>query len=690
MRTYFEPEDTEAFEAAKDLLIRRCMAWAGGQGHSADPFALAAALEFRHHSIDGRLGYWTSGLVEEFLLSHAPRTLSATARDAAGLPEALHLLVRYLHAVGLADPTGDPLADLDAAITKAGAEFPAAMSDERNFGVAKFWLMTAIGQGVDPTDGPAMDRFLSAARAGRIDYDEDVLAHIAERHVREGGGWPERAVAQLPVSLPVDAELAAVAEHTAVVARLRTLVDWVGDGRALTTTGNIKLGDARELLTLLDTGDTIDPRIGEQVFRTRSSAELPGLARVVELARKIRLVRVVKNRLVRVAKAAPLLRDGLALWTAAFDALPSLDLLARPGSWVAEHTRMLASILDDVLPDVLNTVYGLPEPMPVIRLAESVWSSCVEAFHLDALDPSMATRWREGVGADLRRLVGVLAEFGAAELTVGRPDPVYRADLDPDRQWQPDDPASLPPDARDRLWAALEPDAEPVELVSLTALATRAVRARLLREGRYAPLVGELSDAEPAALLGMIAEHYSPETGAVEIAGWLAAHGGRERGVPRLVEAVRACPFRTRATAMLDVLAQTLPDRSTFLHGLRGDRQLGPIVTQMLIDDGDIALDDLDPEEGLRVMTEQLLHLLEIGGPDAVTDALAQLPADQARDMVTAMAASGHPDRTGVDELRALAHAQLAERQPGRATMHPLAGVSRSSRPRGRIRKRRR
>jgi hypothetical protein len=67
MRTYFEPEDVDAFDAAKDLFIRRCTAWADGQGLAADPFALAAMLDFRHHSIDGRLGYWTTTLVEEFL-----------------------------------------------------------------------------------------------------------------------------------------------------------------------------------------------------------------------------------------------------------------------------------------------------------------------------------------------------------------------------------------------------------------------------------------------------------------------------------------------------------------------------------------------------------------------------------------------------------------------------------------------
>jgi hypothetical protein len=38
---------------------------------AADPFALAAMLDFRHHSVDGRLDYWTTTLVEEFLSSYA-------------------------------------------------------------------------------------------------------------------------------------------------------------------------------------------------------------------------------------------------------------------------------------------------------------------------------------------------------------------------------------------------------------------------------------------------------------------------------------------------------------------------------------------------------------------------------------------------------------------------------------------
>lgn len=688
MRTYFEPEDTETYEAAKDLLTRRCTAWAQDQGQQVDLVMLDAALDFRHHSVDGRLGYWTTGMVEEFLLTHVPRTMSITTPDVDVLPETLRVLLRYVHVTGLADPTGDRLVDLQAAITKASAAFPAAMADERNFGMAKFWVMTAARHGVDPTDGPGMARFFDDVRAGKVSYDQDVLAHIAGRHAEIAGDWPERAIPQLPVTLPTEAELASVAERTPVVVRLRALVDWVGDGRALTAKGNIKLGDARELVALLDTGDAFDPRIGEQVFRTHSSAELPRLSFLIELAKRIRVVRVVKNRLIRIAKAAPLLRDSLALWTTAFDALPTPTLLMAPTAWAAEHTLVLDAILDEVLPDILNTVYGLPEPIPLIRLAESVWWACTEQFHLHALDAETATRWREGIGADLRRLLEVLADLGAVEMSTGRPDPMYRSDLDLDRDLDSAELAPLPPDALERLRSALRSDAGPVELVSLTPLATRAVRAHLLREGRYAPLVGELSNAEPAQLLGMIAEHYSPETAELEIAAWLTTHGGRRHGLPLLLDAVRDCPFRTRARAMLDVLVQTAPDRSAFLHELRSDEQLGPIATQMLLDDSEIDMDDLDPQEGLRGMAEQFIHLLEVGGSEAVADALAQIPADQAREMLAALLASGHPDHAGMNELASLAATKLAQLPAGRATVHPLAGRPRSNRPRGRRKRR--
>ncbi|SEF27637.1 hypothetical protein SAMN05421837_103970 [Amycolatopsis pretoriensis] len=635
MRTYYDEDDYEGYEAAQDLLVRRLTTWAAAQGREIDPYAVISALEFRHTSIDGRLAYWTAALVRDFLLSYVPRTLSATADDAVLVPGTLLLFLRYLHETELADPMGDPLTDLEDAVAKAASEFPAAMADERDFGVGKYWVMTAIRHGVDPADSDAMNAFLAEVRAGKYSYDAELLADLAARHLGEQGG---RALPQLPVSLPAEAELVDAAERSSLVVKLRKFVEWVGDGRALTGTGTLKLADGRELVSLLDTGDRLEWELGGEVQRARSSADLPNLRILFEIAMRARVVRVVKGKLVRVAKAAPLVKNALALWAAAFETLPERGLLVKesPG-----YAVLLDNCLDLVLPDVLNTVYGMPEPIPVVRLAESSWLACLESAYVD-LDPATEPMWRDGFAGEFRQLLGKLAGFGAVELTTGPADPMYTMDLVPENP-------ELPPDVLDRLRRALE--APSVDLVALTPLATWAVRERLLREGRFAPVVGELADAAPAAVLGVVSEHFDEEAAAAEIGGWLAAHGGRDVGLPLLVDAVRRCPFRTRASVMLGILVDSLPDGRAVLDGLRADPALGPIATQLLVERGELALEDLDAGESLLGITEQFLGLLETAGPEATAATLAELPAAERVHLAEAISASGHPDEVGLAEL---------------------------------------
>lgn len=68
MRTYYDEEDYDGYEAGQDLLVRRFTTWATAQGREIDPFAVVSALQFRHTSVDGRLAYWTAALVGDFLL----------------------------------------------------------------------------------------------------------------------------------------------------------------------------------------------------------------------------------------------------------------------------------------------------------------------------------------------------------------------------------------------------------------------------------------------------------------------------------------------------------------------------------------------------------------------------------------------------------------------------------------------
>src|SRR6266568_8815618 len=101
-------------------------------------------------------------------------------------------------------------------------------------------------------------------------------------------------------------DLEVAAEHAVLTGQIRSLVAWVGSGRKLTQTGRIGLADARHLVELLGTGDTIDPKIGDRVFKTKSSEELAHLTRIVEWAKAARLVRVTGTRLVPVKKNAAL------------------------------------------------------------------------------------------------------------------------------------------------------------------------------------------------------------------------------------------------------------------------------------------------------------------------------------------------------------------------------------------------
>lgn len=672
MRTYYDEDDHEGYEAGQDLLVRRFTAWAGEQGCEIDPYAVVSALEFRHTSVDGRLAYWTAALVRDFLLSYVPRTLSAAADHAVLVPETLRLFLRYLHETELADPMGDALADIEDAVRKAAAEFPAAMVDERNFGVAKYWVMTAVRNDVDPSDPDAMNAFLAEVRAGKHPYDAELVAELAARQVGEQTG---RALPQLPVSLPAESELADAAERSSLVVKLRKFAEWVGEGRTLTGTGTLKLADARELVSLLDTGDQLEWDLGGEVQRVRSSADLPNLAILFELAKRARIVRVVKGKLVRVAKAVPLVKNALGLWGAAFDALPGRGLLVKESGWAPGYALLLDECLDFVLPDVLNTIYGMPEPMPVVRLAESVWLACVEGAYVD-LEPPTEAIWRDGLVGEFRRLLVKLAEFGALELTTGPADPVYTMDLVLENP-------ELPAETQDRLRAAIE--APSLELVTLTPLATWAVRERLLREGRYAPLVGELAAASPAAMLGVVADHFSEDSAGAEIDGWLAAHGGRDAGLPLLLDAVRKCPFRTRASVMLEILVDSLPDGDAVLRGLCTDPALGPIATRLLVECGELALEDLDAREGLLGVTEQFLLLLETAGPEATASTLAEVPVDERAHLAEAITTSGHPDRVGLAEL-----AEVFEQVRPVRNAHPLGGLARSRRGTGKSRKSRR
>lgn len=678
MRTFFELEEHEAFHAAQALLVHRCVDWAEERGLPADPVAIVAALDSRQLSMDGRLAWWTPAHVRQFLLEWVPLYLPVDAADLKNVPGSLITLLRFLADCGLWDPRGASVAEAQAAVTSVAAEYQAAVADPERQGIRKFWAIAARDNGVDVTDPEAMSRFARDIESGQAVYDEDLLVRLMDAQLGPSGLMPERAIAQLPVTLPPAGELAAAAARSQVVVQLRAFTEWVGtDGRTLTAAGNLRPADARELIALL--------RTGEEHLKVRSSAELPQLNLIFAWARKARLVRVSRGRLLPVAKARPLLDDGAAeaLWQRAFEAFFELRDVICVALWAGGATSLLYELYAEAIPDVLNTIYSLPLPMPVVRLNESVWDACRQVFAIGARSSGQQQAWREHVGRDLASAFEALAALGAVEVTHGLADQIFTSDLATDVESPLTAGRSFPADALARLAGDL---AVPGDLVALTALGTRAMRERLLAQGREAGLVGDLVAAQPAELLGVVAEHYTPETGVAEIAGWLAARGG---DIELLLDAIRACPFRCRAAAMLSVLAAARPDRTRWLRSLRADPVLAPLVLQALTEDGTLEPGDLTEPEQVLVMTEGLLQLLELGGPDAVRGQLTQLPAADLSNLLRVTRACGHPGKDTMRDFQELVVGPLMA-APRHLSLVPSPGPGARRHHPGQDRKRRR
>jgi hypothetical protein len=216
--------------------------------------------------------------------------------------------------------------------------------------------------------------------------------------------------------MPED-DLAAPAASTPALRQVAALTRWVGQGRKLTQTGQLTMADARHLVGLLDTGDEIDPVIGERVFRTRSSAELPVLAIVVAWAKAARLVRVVHGRLVPVKKNQLLIDRPAQLWEVMFAAFDQMGPAICPSGW-------FQSLLGDNFADGIAVLFGGIADgggaVPTEAVQEEVWSALSARYYLDDATTEQLARLRKSTDHDVRRAVaglvtlGVLAEEEAA------------------------------------------------------------------------------------------------------------------------------------------------------------------------------------------------------------------------------------------------------------------------------------
>ena len=208
----------------------------------------------------------------------------------------------------------------------------------------------------------------------------------------------------------LESDLAAQAAAVRPLIQVVELTRWVGAGRKLTQTGRLTMADARQLVSLLGTGDEIDPAIGAKVYRTRSSEELRGLTVVVHWAKAAGLLRVVHGRLVPVKKNATLLDRPLALWSAMFDAFGQLGEAVCPSGW-------FKSMFGDDFEDGVAILFaGLAEGDGAINREDAnelVWTVLIRRYETNGVTDEQLRRWRSLTDRDVRMTAALLVQFGA-------------------------------------------------------------------------------------------------------------------------------------------------------------------------------------------------------------------------------------------------------------------------------------
>jgi hypothetical protein len=651
VRTCFDIEERAEYHAARTLLIRRCKEWSRDRNLPADETLLMSALDSRHFSADGRLTYWTPSHVRHYLLEWVPRYLDAELDDLNAAPEVLRTLLRFIREYGLRDPRGGSPADNEAAIDAAATEFPQALHDVERFGLGKFWGRAARAHDVDINDARAVERFQDDVDAGRVELDDGVLERLLAAQYGHQPLGEERTMAQLPVHLPSRVDLARAAADSPAVTRLTALWRWVTpQGRPLDAAGELAAADRQDLVQALRLTGACDEADG-------AADDVHTVSLYLLWAKQIRLIRRYRGRLVPVAKSARLLSQPLELWRRAFDTVGQLRdevCRAEPG----DEPSMLELVYAETLPDVLNSLYSLPEPMPLLRLEETVWQhSCGAYFDIDALAPRQRDRQRALVVRDLNRMWQVLGELDAATFSTGIADDMFRDDLTGDTA------DNLSPfGAGTSRWLA-EELSQPGRLITLTDLATAWLRRRMLAEGREAGLIGELADAEAPEMLSVVTQHYPARSRAEEVATWLAVHNA---DIEVLLDVARATPLRSRVAAILELVYDINPGAPKLLRRIRSDPYLGPAALVCLVETGVLELLDLTESERQLLTAESSLRLMEMDGPEAIIDGLDELPGVDVRAVLHRVLTSGHPDVLALHEFKELVAEPLAERNAAR------------------------
>jgi hypothetical protein len=359
-------DDEDAYYATRDALVDEFGGWLDGPEPERAALVgdVGVFLDWRYHYSSGVLDEFAGGDITEFLLEWCPRKLSAPAEDAEGICQAVGAYLEFMaqtnRLVGGVDRAAALITLADDLIPTMRAE----MDNPANFGMAK-----ALFAGLGDVSGLSEEELLSALQA-RMD-EHNALPFEERKALTDKFINPDPEPYELPFVYvpPLAADVDAAVAAAPLPAKVDALRGYLGvSGKPLTDKGNLKLADGRALIELLDTGDVMDPQIGDKTFRTVSTAELSRLMFLVDVAKRAGAVRVHQRRLVPTKAWAtrPPVQQATAL-VATIIELGPLQSLSSGRIWLFNELHQL---LDDGIVLWLSPLLGPRTEGPFEDLVE--------------------------------------------------------------------------------------------------------------------------------------------------------------------------------------------------------------------------------------------------------------------------------------------------------------------------------
>jgi hypothetical protein len=617
MRMRFDVDDEDEASAVREVLVEQFAVWLDDHPHAgpADPWDADLALSWKWGYGDGCYDRWTRADVDELLLEHLPRKLSANPEEAASIPVSLGAFARFLDDQGLLDRAGDTAEEVAGRALAQQRAFLDAMADPAKYGMAKRLMSSGAFDVGDEPDQAALDEAMTAFNAlpfeerGRIlgihdealddRFDDDLLLPPLPLRPGLAPGAMEAAAADAVLLTQVDGLHAALG----------------AGGATLTKAGRLRLADARRLVAEIGLGDRTEG--------VRSSAEMPELFSLVQVAIFAGAVDLDEdaNRLRPVADwpSTPADVRWAAVVTAVLTAGPArLSFGARQP---VPHD--LTDLADEGVTDMLALLWLADEPMPPDTFATIL-------HELSTLDPPTA-------------LLSALSPDLARDQAAARIDDVV--------EW---------------LAAAGVVAAEPDGLV-LTAAGPRLVAPTLAAAGFDVLLPEDVAALDAGAALDLVIER--DEVAADVATLWAAGRPERE-AADALVAELRSRPEPVRVVlgfSMLEQLGAVAVDAVRALL----DTSLAPHAWMFLAGQGAVAPGDVPDEAAVRAGVDTFLAMTELGSPaDALEPLLGHLDVSQQRALFEDLAGGDHPQTGEMLELLGRHHPDKALGKHARKLAH--------------------